>query len=87
MTVFIDLVGHVEYRMFVVVCFHQVQLKNIKTNIRHSTRPNWWHAEFINVEKSPFSVQTNLKSRLKIKLPTEPDRRHSKSINPASQCG
>ena len=38
------------------------------------------------LKKSNFSVQTNLKNRLKIKLLTELDRRHSKSINPTSQC-
>ena len=39
----------------------------IKTNIPHSIRPNWWHAKFINVEKSPFSVQTNFKNKTKNK--------------------
>ena len=52
-------------------------------DIRQDQIDDW----FINVEKSPFSVQTNFKNRLKIKVLTELDRRHSKSINPASQCG
>ena len=58
MTVVIDLAENDEcwVHMF-VVCFQQVQLKNIQTNIRHSTRPNWWHGEFIDVEKSSFSEQ------------------------------